>query len=53
MTEKRRLEIAREFRKKLDRNILRKNAIEQICEDHGIDRSTLYRLCKRFGVRTA
>ena len=31
--------------------MLRKNAFKQVCRDWGIDRSTLYRYCIRFGVR--
>lgn len=52
MTERQRKKIAVEFRSKLDRHILRKNAIAQIIEDYGIDRSSLYRWCARFGVST-
>ena len=52
MTEKRRREIAREYRKMLDRNVLRKNAINEICRNNGIARATLYRWCRRFNVET-
>lgn len=52
MTEKRREKIAKEFRRKLDRDVLRKNAIKEICAAHGIDRASLYRYCARFGVST-
>ena len=52
MTDKLRKKIVVEFRSKLDRHILRKNAIAQIVENYGIDRSSLYRWCARFGVET-
>ena len=52
MTEKRRREIAVAFRRKLDRNTLRKNAIEQIRLEFGVSRRSIYNYCARFGIST-
>lgn len=52
LTEKRRKEIANQFRRLLDRDVLRKNAIAEICRNNGIDRATLYRWCKRYNILT-
>jgi transposase-like protein len=52
LTEKRRREIARAYRRMLDKNVLRKNAIAETCRNNGIDRATLYRWCRRFDVPT-
>lgn len=52
MTEKKRKEIAKAYRRKLDTGTLRKNAIKEICEANAIDRATLYRYCQRHNVKT-
>ena len=52
MTDRKRLQIAREFRKMLDDGILRKVAISGIIDRYEVDRATLYRWCARFGVST-
>ena len=64
MSEKRRLEAAEKFRALLDdkehhrRSIAdgrkpRALALAAVCAEFGIDRATLYRYCKRFGIPTA
>jgi len=52
MTDKRRKQIAQEYRRKLDKNILRKNAIAEICANYGVGRSSLYGWCKKYGIPT-
>ena len=52
MTEKQRREIAKQYRKLLDRGILRKAAIAEICSCRGVSRRSLYRWCRDFNVST-
>lgn len=53
MTEERRIAAARRLRELLDCNVHRKPALLQVSKEFdGIDRSTIYRYCKRYGIST-
>lgn len=52
MTDRQRKKAAVMLKELLYDGMLRKNAIKQVCSEFGVDRSTLYRWCARFGVRT-
>lgn len=52
MTEQIRRTAAQTLRSMLDGGQLRKNAIEAVCRQFRIGRSTLYGYCKRFGIST-
>jgi len=52
LTNTKRRAIAQEFRKLLDKGILRKAAITRIRKRHGVSRTSLYVYCGRFNIST-
>ena len=53
MTDKRRREIAEAFRAKLDAGEHRKAALQSMRAAFGVARSSIYRYCARFGIKTS
>lgn len=53
MTEQQRRDIAQEFKSLVrTKKVLRKNAVKIILEQYGVSRRSLYRWCKKFGIKT-
>ena len=50
MTNKVRLQVARAYKKLLDKRVHRKVAIQMICKEYGVCRGTIYNYCNRFGL---